>query len=140
MIEDIYQRDLLKLAARAAGAGRLDAPDASARVDNPYCGDRITVDLKLDGDRVAALGHDARACVLCQASASILGAHAVGKRTGELAALGEAVEAMLKQDGTAPDGEWADYANFDPVKRVKSRQECVMLPFRAIAKALAGGE
>ena len=60
-VADIYQKDLLKLAARATGAGRLEDPDGSVRIHNPYCGDRITVDVKLDGDRVAEIGHEAKA-------------------------------------------------------------------------------
>jgi len=138
MIEDVYQTDLLKLAARARGAGRLDHADVSAMVDNPLCGDRITVDLALDGERVAALGYEVRACVLCQASASVLGAHAAGHGTAELDALGEAIERMLKEGGEAPAGDFAEYTAFEPVRRAKSRHECVLLPFRAIRQALAG--
>lgn len=136
MIEDVYQTDLLKLAARARGAGRLAAPDASAMVDNPLCGDRITIDLALDGERIAAIGYEVKACVLCQASASILGDHAAGRTADELRALGAAIEAMLKREGEPPGRPWQAYEAFLPVRRSKSRHECVMLPFRALAQAL----
>lgn len=136
MIEDVYQTDLLKLAARARGAGRLSAPDASAMVDNPLCGDRITVDLEMDGERVTAIGYEVKACALCQASASILGDHAAGSTADELRALSAAIEAMLKSDGAPPVGDWQAYAAFVPVRKAKSRHECVMLPFRALDRAL----
>ena len=136
MITDIYQKDLLRLAARAIGAGRLDPADGSARVDNPLCGDRVTVDVRLDRGRVAALGHDVKACVLCQATASILGTEAPGKTADDIAGLIRAIEAMLKQGAQPPDGDWQGFAAFDPVRPIKSRHECVVLPVRALANAI----
>ena len=137
MIEDVYQTDLLRLAAQARGAGRLEQPDASATVDNPLCGDRITIDLKLDRDRVEAIGYEVKACILCQASATVIGRHAPGKTAEELQVTGAAVQAMLKGGGETPGGEWADFAAFEPVRKAKSRHDCVMLPFAALSRALA---
>ena len=139
MIVDIYQKDLLRLAARATGAGRLEAADGSARVDNPLCGDRVTVDVRLDDGRIASVGHDVKACVLCQASAAILGQHAPGKTAADIAGLIAAIEAMLQQGATAPGGDWQGFAAFDPVRSFKSRHECVLLPVRALAGAIADG-
>jgi nitrogen fixation NifU-like protein len=139
VIEDVYQTELLRLAARATGAGRLAEPDASAMVDNPLCGDRITVDLQLADGRIAALGYEVKACVLCQASASLIGAHATGASDAEIQEVERAVAAMLRGKGEAPGGEWADYARFAPVRAHKSRHECVMLPFQALRQAFASG-
>ncbi len=140
MIADIYQKDLLRLAARATGAGRLEPADGSARVDNPLCGDRVTVDVRLDRGRVAALGHDVKACVLCQAAAAILGAEAPGKTATDIAGLIAAIEAMLRQGAEPPGGDWAGFATFDPVRPVKSRHECVLLPIRALADAIEAAD
>ena len=137
MIEDVYQTELLRLAARASGAGRLAAPDASATVDNPLCGDRITIDLQLADGHIAAVGYEVKACVLCQASASLIGAHAPGAGQAELHEVAHAVSAMLRGAGEAPGGRWADYARFEPVRAHKSRHECVTLPFQALLQALA---
>lgn len=137
MIEDVYQTDLLRLAAQARGAGRLADADATATVDNPLCGDRITIDLKIENGRVQAVGYEVKACVLCQASATVIGRHAPGKSAEELRSTGADVLAMLKGKGDTPEGEWADYAAFEPVRKAKSRHDCVMLPFMALDRALA---
>ena len=42
---DLYQKEILALAKRGSTPERLDAPDASARVDNALCGDRVTIDV-----------------------------------------------------------------------------------------------
>jgi hypothetical protein len=44
---------------------------------------------------------------------------------------------LLKEGAPAPAGDWASLAAFRPVHKVKSRQDCVLLPFEALAKALA---
>ena len=78
MSDPLYRKELLRLAADAVGAGRLDNPDGSATAYNPACGDRVTMDIRLENGQVAALAHQTRACILAQASAAILGAHGKG--------------------------------------------------------------
>jgi NifU-like protein involved in Fe-S cluster formation len=129
----------LRLAAGAAGAGRLAERDASAEIVNPTCGDRITVDVRTAGARIAALGYEVHACVLTQASASLLGRHAVDRTAAEIRAVAAQVEAMLSVEQDAPGGDWSDYAALEPVRAHKSRHECVMLPLRALLAALDGG-
>jgi nitrogen fixation protein NifU and related proteins len=136
----IYNAQMLRLAAEAAGAGRLAERDASAEIVNPACGDRIRVDVRTEGGRIAALGYEVHACVLTQASASLLGRHAGDRTAAEIRDVSERIEAMLHGDGGAPGGEWADYAALEPVRAHSSRHECVMLPLRALLAALDGGE
>lgn len=136
MSDEIYQKQLLRLAADAVGAGELDKPDAKVTVDNPLCGDRIVLEIKLDEDgRVTDIAHKVRACVLCQASASIVGGHAKGHDAREIAAIAGQLEAILKNGAAPPGGEWAELDAFTPVSGHKSRHICVMLPFQAMAKA-----
>jgi nitrogen fixation NifU-like protein len=136
MAEDLYQRALLRHAANAYGAGRLADPDGSAAVDNPLCGDRVTMDVRLDHGRVAALGHEVRACVLCQASASILASAAAGETVASLHALEDAVRAMLREQTPAPDGKWAEYRIFESVGPYRNRHSCVLLPIEAAQRAV----
>ena len=133
----IYNAAMLRLAAEAAGAGRVAAPDGSAEVVNPVCGDRITVDVTLARERIAAIGYEVHACVLMQASASLLGRHAPGRTAAEIAEVAAKVEAMLEGGGDAPGGDWSGYAALEPVRAHKSRHNCVMLPVRALLAALA---
>ncbi len=135
----IYNAGLLRLAAEAVGAGRLLECNASAEILNPICGDRIQVYVKGSPERIAEIGYEVHACVLTQASASLLGRHAPGRPVDEIQALADQVEAMLRADGAAPEADWSDYAAFEAVRAHKSRHECVMLPLRALLAALDGG-
>ena len=138
MRDEIYQTELLKLAARARGAGRLDEPRLSARVDNPLCGDRVTIDLRLDEDgRIEAFGTEVKACLLCQASASLIGEYAAGRTTADFGALRDQLDEMLKREGPPPNGAFEGFKAFLPVRPHKSRHECVLLPFDALKRAAA---
>ncbi len=136
MVEDLYQRALLRHAANAHGAGRLADADGSAVVDNPLCGDRVTMDVRLDGGRVAALGHEVRACVLCQASASILAEAAAGESAASLHALEDVVRAMLREQAPMLEGKWAEYRIFESVGPYRNRHSCVLLPIEAAQRAI----
>lgn len=134
--DDLYQQALLRLAREAAGAGRLAAPGVEATVDNPLCGDRVTVEVRVEGGRVAALAHRVRGCLLCEAAASLLGRGAAGLGEAEVEALRRSVAALLR-DGTPPPGApLAGLEVFAPVRAVPSRQGCVLLPFEALQAAL----
>jgi NifU-like protein involved in Fe-S cluster formation len=137
MTEDdpLYRREILRLAANAAGAGHLAAPDASATLHNPACGDRVTVELALADGRISALAHTARACVLTQASAALLSALAPGRGQAELEALAAGVRGFL-EGGPAPEG----YGVFDGVAVHAGRHRCVLLPLEAALLALESAQ
>ena len=134
-----YTTDVLRLAAEANGAGRLPPPCTSHTEHNPACGDRSTVDLRIEDSRIAAFAHDTKACVLTQASASILGAALPGRDGTELARLREDVSAMLK-GGAAPSGPFARYGHLSEVARHAGRHRCVLLPIDAALKAFEESE
>ena len=115
---------------------RLARADASVTMVSPLCGSQVSVDLVLDGDRVAQFGQKVRACTLGAAAASIVAGHVEGKRADELRALRERMRNMLKNDGPPPDGDFAQLAILEPARDLISRHGSIMLIFDAIAEAL----
>lgn len=135
MTADALYGDALKaLAEESRRQGRLAHPDATATVDNPLCGDRITLDVALDGERIAAIGHEVKGCLLCEAAAAVVTAEARGHTRAQTADWSRQVKTFLKaEDAPAPvDG----LEPFAPVRRFRSRHRCVALAFEALAKAL----
>src|SRR5579872_3397297 len=96
MSDPLYRKELLRLAADATGAGRLANPCRTGRAFNPACGDRVTIDVAMEEDRIAGVAHDTRACVLTQASAAILGGELVGLSREEVVTIRDSVSAMLE--------------------------------------------
>ncbi len=136
MTAALHQQSIATLAEAATGAGELENPDARVAVDNPVCGDRVTVDIRVAGDTIESLAHNVRGCVLCQAAASLIGAHAPGSSRSVIDAVRQAVAAMLDGTGAPPAGRWRGLAIFAPVAAHRHRRHCVLLPFEALHRAL----
>ena len=136
MIDALYSAKLLRLAAEMPRAGRLAAPDASAEKVSKLCGSRIIVDVMVRGGQVTDFAQDVSACALGQASASVLGAHVIGASLAELETTRDAFRAMLKADGPAPEGRFADLALLAPVKDYPARHTSTMLAFDAVTEAV----
>ena len=132
--DQLYQERIVALAKARTGAGRLANPTKSARRDNPLCGDRVTIDVRLQDGRIAEIAHQVRGCLLCQASAAALASVAVGKNAGEIAKVRDDAERAVGREQGTP-GE--PFAAFTPVADHKSRQECVLLPLEALQEALS---
>jgi nitrogen fixation NifU-like protein len=135
MSSQLYSDAILATARARHGHGRLDHPDGTATCDNPLCGDRVTVDVRLAGAGIAALAQLTRGCVLTQAAASVLARHLPGASPADLAAATAEVKRLLAGEELTPG--WPELAMFAPVHSVRSRHECVLLPFEAAAAALA---
>ncbi len=137
MSDPLYKTPLLRLAADAAGAGRLAQPHCTGAAHNAACGDKATVDLALENGRIKGIALEAKACVLTQASASILGADAIGLNRDEIASLRAAVVTML-EGGHAPPAPFDCYRHFDGVAGHPGRHRCVLLPIDAVLAAFDG--
>ncbi len=131
MSDELYGAAIKELAAREPAV--LDGADASVSLDNPLCGDRVSLDVRLDGGRVTASGHRVKGCLLCKAAAALAEERAVGLEADGAAQLLDQVAGMLKK-GAEP--AFPALAAFLPVRPHKSRHDCVLLPFKALARAV----
>jgi NifU-like protein involved in Fe-S cluster formation len=136
VIDDIYNRRVLELAANIPRLGRLASPDATAKAHSRLCGSTVIVDIRVWDGRVVDFAHEVRACALGQASSSLMARHVVGATAEELLALRDAMTRMLKANGPAPDGKWAEFAVLEPVRSYKARHASTLLTFDAVADAL----
>ena len=136
MIDDLYSARILRLAAEMPHAGRLAEPDASSTKVSKLCGSTITVDVKVADGVVADFAQDVRACALGQAAAAVLGEHVVGASLGEIEVARDALRAMLKADGPAPEGRFSELSVLAPVKDYPARHTSTLLAFEAAAEAV----
>lgn len=136
MLNDIYNRRILELAADIPRLGKLPDADASATAHSKLCGSTVTVYLKVDGDVVTEFAHEVKACALGQASSSIMSRNVVGSVAAELRAIREEMRRMLKAGGAPPSGRWADLAFLEPARDLKARHASILLTFDAVVDAL----
>jgi nitrogen fixation NifU-like protein len=136
MSDQLYHQAILELARKARQASRLEAPQASVTVDNPLCGDRVTLDLSLADGRVREVGYRVRGCLLCQAAAVAIGERAPGETPAALRIVARDLSEAITRAPEAAGRAWPELAAFAPVHAHKSRHECVLLPFQALMEAL----
>ena len=136
MLDDVYNKRILSLAANIPLLQRLPSPDATARAHSKLCGSTVTVDVTMEGDVVTGFGHEVKACALGQASSSIMARHVVGSTAKELREVREQARAILKENAEPPAGKWADLAVLVPVRDFKARHASTMLTFDAVVDAI----
>ena len=135
MINEIYNKRILELAADIKFQGRLAHPDATATIHSKLCGSTVTVDIVVKDGRIADFAHEVKACALGQASSSIMAHQVIGSSLDELREVRMAVRAMLKENGAPPTGKWADLAVLEPVRDYKARHASTLLTFDAVVQA-----
>ena len=137
MLNDIYNKKILRFAGNIPRLERLADPDATATKASRTCGSQVSVDITFDGTYVTDFGHDVKACALGQAASSIMARNVIGATEEELCRVRDQMRAMLKDGGTPPDGKWADLAVLAPVADFPARHNSVMLTFDATCAAIA---
>ena len=143
-LRDLYQEVILDHGRRPRHAKRLDDFDATAKGDNPMCGDRVQLWLKYAPDgTIAHTGFEARGCAISIASADLMAETVQGRAPADTRALFAAFREMART-GTCPA---CDAALSAPLERLAplsgvhdypSRVKCATLPWHALIAALDG--
>jgi NifU-like protein involved in Fe-S cluster formation len=135
-LDDIYNQRIFELAAEAPASARLERPDATASAQSKLCGSTITVDVSLADGRVSGFGQTVKACLLGQASSSIVARHILGTTPAEFRDVASTMRRMLKEKGSPPEGKWSDLKMLEPVRDYPHRHTSTLLVFDAIERAL----
>ncbi|EJF75046.1 hypothetical protein MEC_00522 [Bartonella alsatica IBS 382] len=135
-MDNIYSDKILKYAAHISRIGQLHNPDATSKKRAHLCGSIVTVDLKVKNDIITDFAHEVHACVLGQASASLLASHIIGQTTQNIKILHKIVYDMLTKDGPPPQAPFEAFSCLQPIKDYKTRHASTMLPFDAIVDCI----
>ncbi len=138
-LRDLYSAEI-RAHGRSPSHGRRPAAfDASAKGDNPMCGDRVQVFVRRDGDRVAEAGFEARGCEITVASADLMCEAVRNQPVEHVRALSDQVAAMARTGRCdACDEALRRLQPLSAVHEYPSRVKCVTLPWHALLAALDG--
>jgi nitrogen fixation NifU-like protein len=84
-MDSLYAEDILDHYKHPRNFGQLDDPDIHVEANNPLCGDRLSMDLRVKDGVVEEVRFNGRGCAISQASASMLTEQMVGVPLTELA-------------------------------------------------------
>jgi nitrogen fixation NifU-like protein len=117
--------------------GPLPGATHDGTVDNPLCGDRCTVHVRISDDRLGEVSFEGQGCALSRAAASIMTDALTGRAVAEARDLAAAFDAFVHAPPEAPVPDaLGDLGAFAGVRRARSRIACATLPFRALLAAL----
>jgi nitrogen fixation NifU-like protein len=138
-LTDLYREVILDHNRQPRNFGRLDPHDAEAKGHNPLCGDRLTLTLLRDGDRLTDLRFEGNGCAISMASASMMSEAVKGRSRAEIEALFTRVHALLTTQG-ASDAELGKLAALSGVREFPARVKCASLCWHTLNAALARGD
>ncbi len=141
-LRDLYQEIILDHNKRPRNQGVLATANRTARGDNPLCGDRVTVWLDVQDERIQAVSFEGTGCAISTASASLMTEAVTGKPLAEVQELFERFHAMLTGDPSQPaepDPALGKLEAFSGVREFPVRVKCATLAWHTLQSALAAG-
>ena len=134
--EPPYTREILRLAASIPYLEPFEELAGGTERRSPTCGSWMRMAVELDwADRVVRLRHAVEACAYGQASAALMGAHAMGRNKEEVAEALRELEAWLAGKGDTPQS-WPGLETLAPALSRKGRHGAILLPFRTLLAAI----
>ena len=135
MIEELYRETVLDHHRHPRHRETLPDPTIRHRGVNPYCGDEVTLDLRIEGDRLAEIAFGGRGCAISQASASMLAELVAGASLAEAATAITGFRAAI-QSGRVDADALGDAAALVNVRRFPARTKCALLAWHTLREVL----
>jgi nitrogen fixation NifU-like protein len=137
-LDDLYGDVILDHCRNPRNPGPVEPADLRADGVNPFCGDEVHLQLSLKNGRAARVGVQSVGCSINRASASMMAETIVGKTPAQMAALAEAVRAMM--DGEpSHDGALKNHTDLRALEQVRQfpvRIKCALLPWTMLEERL----
>jgi nitrogen fixation NifU-like protein len=137
-LDSLYQEVILDHYKRPQHKGLAATYDAQVHHVNPSCGDEITLNVTLDGDKVAAITWDGVGCSISQASVSILSDLLLGKSIVEAEIVLNNFTELMQSKGTmaGDDAILEDAVAMAGVSKFPARIKCALLGWMAYKDAV----
>ena len=137
-LDEMYESIILDHYRNPRHTELIEHPDVDVEANNPFCGDEIHIQLKLDGDSVTDVSVSGRGCAISQSSASLLAETLDGKNATEALEFVTLVRRMMRGEILTEEDKdtLGDIAALEGVKRFPVRIKCALLSWTALEDAL----
>jgi nitrogen fixation NifU-like protein len=135
-LNDLYRDVILDHNRRPRNFGDLQPADASVEGFNPMCGDRLTVRVKFDGEKIGDIRFEGQGCAISTASASMMTEAVKGKTRADALQLFDRVHELLTDDAAPPADGLGKLAALSGVRAYPARVKCASLCWHTLASAL----
>jgi nitrogen fixation NifU-like protein len=138
-LRGLYQDVILDHSRRPRNFRVIEAADRQADGYNPLCGDKVTIYLRLDGDRISDVSFRGSGCAISTSSASILTEIVKGKTRAEADALFGRFHDLVTGKASPEGSDLGKLEVFGGVSEFPARVKCATLAWHTLKSALEGG-
>jgi nitrogen fixation NifU-like protein len=137
-LRELYQEVILDHNKRPRNFRVIDNATRTAKGHNPLCGDRLTLYVTLDGDRIADASFEGSGCAISKASASLMTESVKGKTLEEADALFDRFHALVTApaDAAVSTAGLGKLAVFAGVREYPARVKCASLAWHTLKSAV----
>ena len=127
--------EVLKIASNTENHKIITDHTHISKQKNPLCGDEMEISLKIKNKKIVDFGYQSNSCVYCQASVSILSRKSINKSVKNIKNITSFALIFFEKKKNFFKNDWSILNKLFNEKNI-SRKECLILPFRALSKAL----
>ena len=127
--------EILKIASNIENHKILNNHTHSSKLKNPICGDEMNISIRVINKKIEDFGYQCKSCIYCQASVSLLSRNSINKSTIKIKSLLSIANIFFEKENVILPKEWSAFGKIFNKKHF-SRKECLILPFKTLAKAL----
>ena len=138
-LKELYRDVILDHNRHPRNFGPLEGANHHAEGNNPLCGDKLSLAVRLDGERIADIRFEGRGCAISTAAASLMTEAVKGKDRASARQLFEKMHALLTRPEGAPDGSLGKLAALSGVREFPARVKCASLCWHTLNAALGDG-
>jgi nitrogen fixation NifU-like protein len=133
-LDDLYRRVIMDHYKNPRNRGKFEDDAVHVDLNNPTCGDRITLQMKVKDGVVEAARFVGEGCSISMASASMMTDAIKGKTLDEAIQLADTFSAFMQ--GEDAEFEYEDIEALSGVNKFPARIKCAMLAWNALRKGI----
>ena len=127
--------EILKIASNTENHKIIANHTHISKQKNPLCGDEMEITLKVKNNKIVDFGYQCKSCIYCQASVSLLSLKSINKPIEKVKEIVIQALSFFEKNDNSFNKEWTLFNKLFDKKNI-SRKECLLLPFKALSKAL----
>lgn len=135
-LRNIYRDRVLQHSRNPLNRQRPASVTREALGFNPLCGDKLTVYVDQQDDRLATVAFEGTGCAIALASASMMTTALTGSTETEARELIADIDAMFTAGTLPSDARLAELAALESVRDYPSRIKCATLAWKTLSCAL----
>ncbi|MFC5700601.1 Fe-S cluster assembly sulfur transfer protein SufU [Cohnella faecalis] len=137
-LDDLYRRVIMDHYKNPRNRGTLEDGSVTVNLNNPTCGDRISLQLQVEDGIVRNAKFSGEGCSISLSSASMMTDAVKGKTAAEALALAEKFSSLMKGESVEFE-EYEDIEALSGVNKFPARIKCATLAWNALRKGVEQG-